>query len=102
MSYIKGKFKNIIYQNYESNYVITLFRVKESDIKDIVNKTITVTGTVFNLQLGATYIINGNYQKHPKYSWQMVIEEIKVHRPTSIEEIEEFLLKGVVRFLLKK
>ena len=48
MDYIKGKIRNIIYQNKDNGYVVAVFRVKEtSDTKmeEYVGKTVTITGT---------------------------------------------------------
>ena len=45
MNYIKGKLKKLIFYSKESGFVVALFRVKESNLKEIeVNKTITITG----------------------------------------------------------
>ena len=47
MNYIKGKIRNIIYQNKESGYVVAVFRIKETNdakMLSFVNKTVTITG----------------------------------------------------------
>ena len=45
MNYIKGKLKKLIFYSKESGFIVALFRVKESNVSDIVNKTITITGS---------------------------------------------------------
>ena len=64
MSYIKGKYKQSIYES-ESGYKVGLFRVLETDDEEIpVNKTITFTGYFSMLTKEDTYIFNGDYVYH--------------------------------------
>lgn len=64
MNYIKGKIKKTIFYNQESGFVVALFRVKETNVKKLeVNKTITVTGTVLDLNLDIPMTIYGDYVK---------------------------------------
>ena len=51
MNYIKGKIRNIIYQNEESGYVVAVFRVKETNdakMDEYVGKTVTITDSSGN------------------------------------------------------
>ena len=45
MDFIRGKFKQMIYEG-DNGYKVGLFRVKESseELEEIINKTITFTG----------------------------------------------------------
>ena len=63
MDYIKGKYKSAIFES-ESGYKVGLFRVKESSISEIVNKTITFTGYFNMLTKEDLYLMNGNYIVH--------------------------------------
>ena len=97
--YIKGKFKKILYQNEESNYIVTLFRVKETNdpiMEEYINKTINVTGIMPNLKIDATYVLKGKFIKHQKYSWQYSFTSYELEKPTSIEAIKEFLTSSFV------
>ena len=67
MNYIKGKIRNIIYQNKENGYVVAIFRVKETNdntLIEYVNKTLTITGTFFDLNTEETYILHGEGMCH--------------------------------------
>ena len=46
MSEIKGKLSKIIFHNNQNGYTVGLLKVKESDIDDLVNKTVTFTGNL--------------------------------------------------------
>ena len=97
--YIKGKFKKIIYQNEESNYVVTLFRLSETNdpkMKEFNKKTITVTGVIPNLKLEASYVLQGNYINHDKYSWQYSVSLYELEKLTDKDAIEEFLASSFV------
>lgn len=96
MSYIKGKFSKIIYQNYENNYFVALFKVKETDIDNIKGKLINVTGIMPDVKIDAIYNLNGEYLKHPKFSWQFKIDTYALEVPTTIDSIKEFLASSFV------
>ncbi|MBE6147941.1 MAG: ATP-dependent RecD-like DNA helicase [Firmicutes bacterium] len=97
--YIKGKFKKIVYQNDESNYVVTIFRIKETNdprMVEYINKTINATGILPNIKLEAPYILTGSYVKHPRYSWQYSFTTFELEKPTTKSGIEEFLASSFV------
>ena len=92
--FIKGKFKKILYQATDSSYIVALFRVKETndkDMKEYLNKTITASGQVPNFKIDANYILNGTLKMHPKYSWQYVIDSFELEKPTTLSSITDFL-----------
>ncbi len=98
-NYIKGKFKQIIFQNTANNYLVGLFKVKETDnpyLHDKINKTITVSGIIPNLKIEAPYILSGKYENHPKYSWQFSFTSYELEKPTTKSAIIEFLSSSLV------
>lgn len=98
-NYIKGKFKQIIFQNTTNNYLVGLFKVKETNNQDISNKTnkvITVSGIIPNLKIDAPYTLTGKYENHPKYSWQFSFTSYELEKPTTKSAIIEFLSSSLV------
>ena len=92
--YIIGKFKKIIYENKESNFVVTLFKVEDTDdtfIKENMASLIHVTGILPNIRLDVKYKVYGNTINHPKYSWQFSGYRLSAVMPTTEEEIIKFL-----------
>lgn len=92
--YIIGKFKKIIYENNESNFVVTLFKVEDTDdtfIKENMASLIHVTGILPNIRLDVKYKVYGNTLNHPKYSWQFSGYRLSAVMPTTEEEIIKFL-----------
>lgn len=97
MNYIKGKIKKTIFYNQESGFVVALFRVKETNVKKIeVNKTLTITGTMLDLNLDIPMTIYGDYVKNDKWGMQFVIDKVEIEMPSSKEAIEEFLASSFV------
>ena len=98
-SYIKGKFKKIIYQNEDSNFTVALFKVSETndlEVSKYISKLIYVTGIIYDIRYDMDYLINGKLSFHQKYSWQYTIERFKVLEPTTEEEIQNFLASSFV------
>ena len=68
MNYIKGKLKKLIFYSKESGFVVALFRVKESNLKEIeVNKTITITGSFLDPSIDVPMTLYGSYKKNDKW-----------------------------------
>ena len=67
MNYIKGKLKKLIFYSKESGFIVALFRVKESSVSDIVNKTITITGSFLDPSIDISMTVYGEYKNNEKY-----------------------------------
>lgn len=98
-NYIKGKLKKIIYQNNDSGYVVALFRVKETNdvkLKDLVNKTITVTGVFSDVNLDVLMILYGEYQKNERFGMQYNVLKYDMPLPSTSDSIVEFLSSSFI------
>ena len=91
MAYIKGLFIQDIYSNQSNGYLVGLFRVKESDIEEYINKVITFTGIFDELKYKMTYKMEGNFISHNKYGNQFQVDSYELIMPTKEEEIIDFL-----------
>ena len=108
MNYIKGKYKIDIYHSPQG-YVIGVFKISETNIeelKDYVNRTITITGYFYDLNINDSYILYGDIVEHPRYGLQFNVSESEKIKPTDKEGIIEFLssdlFKGIGEKLAKK
>ena len=92
MEYIKGKYKNSIFES-ETGYKVGLFRVKESNIEndDVVNKTITFTGYFHELNTEDIYIFYGSYEFHERYGYQFKVTSYERVEPEGKDAVVEFL-----------
>ncbi len=95
-SYIKGTFKKVIFQS-DKNYVIGLFRVKDSssDMEDFNNKTITITGYFHELTIDESYVMYGELVNNPRYGMQYNVSDYERIVPEGKEAIVSFLSSGL-------
>lgn len=106
MSYIKGKYKQSIFES-ETGYKVGLFRVQETDDKELVtNKTITFTGYFGMLNKDDTYVFNGNVIYHDRYGMQFQVDTYEKVVPEGKDAIIDFLtssfFKGCGEVLARK
>ena len=98
MEFIKGKYTKSIYKS-DNGYIVGLFRVKDASdsLKDMVNKTITITGTVININNDDMYILRGEYINNDRYGYQFRIDEYEKIIPEGIDAISDFLSSPFVK-----
>lgn len=97
MSYIKGKYKQSIFES-ETGYKVGLFRVQETDDKELgTNKTITFTGYFGMLNKDDTYVFNGNLIYHDRYGMQFQVDTYEKVVPEGKEAIIDFLTSSFVK-----
>ena len=99
---IKGVFKRRIFSSSDTGYVIGLFRVKESDIEDLVQKTITIVGYFHELTEEETYIMHGDIVEHERYGTQFKVELYEKPLPEEKDSIVEFLSSGLFKGIGEK
>ena len=97
MSYIKGKYKQSIFES-ETGYKVGLFRVQETNDKELgTNKTITFTGYFGMLNKDDTYVFNGNLIYHDRYGMQFQVDTYEKVVPEGKEAIIDFLTSSFVK-----
>lgn len=97
MDYIKGKYKQAIFES-DSGYKVGLFKVQESDNKDVaLNKVITFTGYFSDLNKDDTYCFYGEYIYHDKYGYQFQTKNYEKIKPEGKEAIIDFLTSTFVK-----
>ena len=102
MSEIKGKLSKIIFHNNQNGYTVGLLKVKESDIDDLVNKTVTFTGNLPDLNEIDTYIMTGNLTNHEKYGSQFQVKSINRIMPQETDAMIDILSSNLFKGIGKK
>ena len=100
MNYIKGKFRNLIYQNKENGYVVGVFRIKETNdpkMVEYINRTVTITGTFLDINIEENYILKGEPLKHERFGFQYKVESYEKEKLSSTDAIKEFLASSLVK-----
>ena len=104
MGYIKGTFRKIIFEG-NNNYVIGLFKVKETDIEDLyefINHAITITGYFHELTIDEKYIMNGEVVINKRYGMQFNVDSYERLIPEGKDAIVEFLSSGLFKGIGEK
>lgn len=102
MSEIKGKLSKIIFHNNQNGYTVGLLKVKESDIDDLVNKTVTFTGNLPDLNEIDTYIMTGSLTNHEKYGSQFQVKSINRIMPQETDAMIDILSSNLFKGIGKK
>lgn len=102
MSEIKGKLSKIIFHNSQNGYTVGLLKVKESDIDDLVNKTVTFTGSLPDLNEIDTYIMTGSLTNHEKYGSQFQVKSINRIMPQETDAMIDILSSNLFKGIGKK
>ena len=102
MSEIKGKLSKIIFHNNQNGYTVGLLKVKESDIDDLVNKTVTFTGSLPDLNEIDTYIMTGSLTNHEKYGSQFQVKSINRIMPQETDAMIDILSSNLFKEIGKK
>ncbi len=99
MEYIRGKFKNMIFES-DNGYKVGLFRIYETnqdEMKDMVNKTITFTGYFADINQDDYYKLNGKYVLNNKYGSQYQVSNYEREEPKGRDAVIEYLSSSLVK-----
>ena len=104
MSRITGNFKKTIYHNSNNSYLIGLFKVKEasSDLDKFINKTITITGYLPDLNEIDSYNLEGNLVNHQKYGEQFMVNSFERIMPKETDSMVSVLSSDMFKGIGKK
>ena len=100
MKYIKGKVRNIIYQNQDNGYVVAVFRVKETTdekMDEYVGKTVTITGTFLDINLEEVIILYGEGIRHERFGFQYQVKSYEKEAITTESALIEFLSSSLIK-----
>ena len=100
MDYIKGKIRNIIYQNKDNGYVVAVFRVKETNdpkMEEYAGKTVTITGTFLDINDEETFILYGSPTRHERFGFQYQVSSYEKEKISSEDALTEFLSSSLVK-----
>lgn len=98
MEYIRGKFKQMIFES-DNGYKVGLFRVKEAsgEMEEYINKTITFTGYFADVDGEAFYKLTGNYVFNERYGSQFQVSSYEREEPKGKDAVIDFLSSSLVK-----
>lgn len=97
---IIGNIKKVIYQSPNGPYIVGLFKVKESsdeDLSDYINKTITITGQINDIDDNLDYVLYGNMVEHYRYGMQYTFDSYEVKEPADTDSLIIYLSSGIFK-----
>ncbi len=100
MNYIKGKIRNIIYENKENGYVVAVFRIKETNdnlMLEYVNKTVTITGVFLDINSEEIFVLYGSPIRHERFGFQYKVDSYEKEKLTSEDAVIEFLASSLIK-----
>lgn len=98
MNYVKGNITKVLFSNESNNYTLALFRVKETDVEEIKNKSIKISGILPDITFNRNLKLTGFYEENIKYkTMQFNIKEFGYYELSKEEEIKAFLLSDVIK-----
>ncbi|MDE5539968.1 MAG: hypothetical protein K2J20_05730, partial [Bacilli bacterium] len=100
MNYIKGKIRNIIYQNQDNGYIVAVFRVKETNdaaMEEYVNKTVTITGIFLDINSEETYVLHGSPLRHERFGFQYKVDSYEKEELSTEDAVVEFLSSSLIK-----
>ena len=100
MNYIKGKIRNVIYQNRDNGYVVAVFRIKETNdpkMEEYVGKTATITGTFLDINSEETFILYGEATRHERFGFQYQVKSYEKESISSESALVEFLSSSLIK-----
>lgn len=91
-NHIRGLVTEIIYSNEQNGY-----RIAEVQLEGEEKETVTVVGTMPDLQPGETIIADGMWKVHSMYGDQFETSSFERVMPQSKEQIERYLASGMIK-----
>lgn len=94
--FLIGTISKVIYKSSD-NYVVGLFRVKESSLDDYIKRSIHITGYFHDILEGENIKIYGNVVIHPKYGEQFNVTHYEKVMPDENDSVIDFLTSGLFK-----
>lgn len=105
MSNIRGKIKNVIYNNEANGYLVAIFRISSvsGNIKEsYVKKSVTVAGNFAEYKLETLMELTGEFIHHERYGEQFKCDSYSYVMPEENDDIKDFLQSSFIKGCGKK
>lgn len=97
MSSISGNIRRVLFKS-DNGYIVGLIKVRKvSDerLNDYLNKTITFTCNMMDVNTEVDYVLEGNFEEHPRFGMQFKAVNSEMVEPTNKEGIILYLSSGM-------
>jgi exodeoxyribonuclease V alpha subunit len=91
LEHYEGVLEKILFSNEENHYMVGYMRAEGK------STTMTIAGTLPNVQCGETIDVWGTWKNHPKFGIQFAVRKFESKLPASIYGIRKYLGSGLVK-----
>src|SRR6266704_6650990 len=96
MSRLEGSVESIVFRNEDNHYTVARFRPNDSG-RLFRDDLTTIVGTLPGVHVGELLLVEGEWEKDPKYGRQLHITSFTQRLPASIEGITRYLGSGLIK-----
>ena len=96
MPRIEGSVESIVFRNEDNHYTVARFRPNDSG-RLFRDDLTTIVGTLPGVHVGELLVIEGEWEKDPKYGRQLHVISFTQRLPASIEGITRYLGSGLIK-----
>ncbi|MGE5472834.1 MAG: ATP-dependent RecD-like DNA helicase [Ignavibacteriales bacterium] len=89
MDMLQGEVEQVIYRNETNGYTVCCIKCDDG--------TATITGNLFNVSIGETIKVTGNWMNHPNYGEQFKVESFERELPKTEGAMIKFLGSGIIK-----
>src|SRR6266581_1194815 len=95
MSRLDGSVESIVFRNEDNHYTVARFRPNDSG-RLFRDDLTTIVGTLPGVHVGELLVVEGEWEKDPKYGRQLHVISFTQRLPASIEGITRYLGSGLI------
>src|SRR6266487_587290 len=96
MSRLDGSVESIVFRNEDNHYTVARFRPNDSG-RLFRDDLTTIVGTLPGVHVGELLLVEGEWEKDPKYGRQLHVTTFTQRLPASIEGITRYLGSGLIK-----
>ena len=96
MPSLEGSVESIVFRNEDNHYTVARFRPNDSG-RLFRDDLTTIVGTLPGVHVGELLVVEGEWEKDPKYGRQLHVISFSQRLPASIEGITRYLGSGLIK-----
>src|SRR5712691_3260178 len=96
MPTLEGSVESIVFRNEDNHYTVARFRPNDSG-RLFRDDLTTIVGTLPGVHVGELLLVEGEWEKDPKYGRRLHIISFTQRLPASIEGITRYLGSGLIK-----
>ncbi len=96
MPTLEGSVESIVFRNEDNHYTVARFRTNDNG-RLFRDDLATIVGTLPGIHVGELLLVEGEWERDPKYGRQLHVRSFTQRLPASIEGITRYLGSGLIK-----